>query len=296
MLPPVTDPDFDLQAHSTCSDGSLPPEEVVARAGAAGVRLLALTDHDATDGVDAALAAGRRAGVRIVPAAELSALDGDREDLHVCAYGIDHRAPAWADAVRAFREDRNARGGRMLDALRAEGFALDTTTIDARAAAGEPVGRPHLAAAVRAHPENAARLAAEGLATPGDVLEAYLLPGRPAYRRRTLPTVAQAVELIHAHGGVAIWAHPYWDIPDDTGVADTVDRFAALGIDGVECYYVTFDARQTRLLDGICRERGLLRTGSSDFHGPEHERFHRFRAFSLHGCEPDLGPIPDMAR
>lgn len=285
-------PAFDLQSHSTVSDGTLPPADVVARAAAAGIELLALTDHDAIDGVDEALeAAARIGGIRVVPAAELSALDGEHEDFHICAYGIDHHDPALVAALADFRADRNARGARMADALRACGWELDADDLDARAASGRPIGRPHLAAAVFGHPANAARLTAEGLATASDVLEAYLVPGTPAYRRRTRPTVPDAIALIHAAGGVAVWAHPFWDLADDTEVLATLDRFAADGLDGVEAFYVTHDERQTRLLHAHARERGLLTTGSADFHGPGHPHFATFGAFQTHGLTPDLGPI-----
>lgn len=287
----TTPPTFDLQSHSTVSDGALAPAEVVARAAAAGVELLALTDHDAVDGVDEALAAGRAHGIRVVPAAELSALDGEHEDLHILGYGFDHHDPALVTALAEFREDRNARGTRMADALTEAGFALDRAPLEARAAAGRPIGRPHLAAAVLAHPANAERLSAEGLGDVGAVIEAYLIPGAPAYRRRTRPTVPEAIALIHAAGGVAVWAHPFWDIDGDAEVLATLDRFAAAGLDGVEAFYITHDERQTRLLHAHAREHGLLTTGSADFHGPQHARFHGFRAFATYGLEPDLGPI-----
>ena len=105
---------------------------------------------------------------------------------------------------------------------------------------------------------------------------------------RTRPTSADAIAAIHAAGGVAVWAHPYWDEDDPLPV---LERFVGEGIDGVECFYVTHTEAQVRTLHAACLERGLLITGSADFHGPEHERFGRFRAFSLYGLEPDLGPI-----
>jgi predicted metal-dependent phosphoesterase TrpH len=284
-------PDFDLQSHSTVSDGALAPAEVVARAAAAGVRLLALTDHDAVDGVEEALAAAATAGIRVTPATELSALDDDYEDFHILGYALDHRAPALTQALAQFRADRNARGARMAQALEDNGFALERAPIDARAAAGLPIGRPHLAQALLQHSANAARRAEEGLLTVGNVIEAYLIPGAPAYRRRTMPTVREAIALIHDSGGVAVWAHPYWDLSTDEQVLSTLERFVAHGIDGVEAFYVTHDERQTRLLHARARELGLLTTGSSDFHGPAHAEFHGFRAFATHGLEPDLGPL-----
>jgi len=286
-------PRFDLQSHSRWSDGELSPSGVVTAAAAAGVELLALTDHDAVDGVDEALASGEAHGVRVVAAAELSTLDGTREDLHVCAYLVDHHAPAFVAALREFREDRNARGGRMLAALAQCGFALDRTDVDARAARGAPVGRPHLARAVYEHPDNRARLEAEGLDDPGAVLVAYLIPGAPAYRRRTTPTVQEAIDVIHAAGGLAVWAHPFSDLDADAAVLDAVDRFAAMGLDGVECFYRTHTEAQTRLAAGHCGQRGLLTTGSADFHGPGHRLFGAFRAFDTYDLTPRLGPIAE---
>jgi 3',5'-nucleoside bisphosphate phosphatase len=97
--------------------------------------------------------------------------------------------------------------------------------------------------------------------------------------------------VIHAAGGVAVWAHPYWDLDTDADVADAIERYAAMGIDGVEAFYVTHTEEQTRYAHDQCARRGLLTTGSADFHAPDHRLFSRFRAFELHGLEPNLGPI-----
>jgi predicted metal-dependent phosphoesterase TrpH len=291
-VPDDARPTFDLQSHSIASDGALPPAEVVARAAAAGVELLALTDHDTVDGVAEALeAAAALGGPRLVPATELSTIDGEHEDLHVVGYGVDHTDATFLATLERFRADRGARGFRMADALEACGLALDRTAIDARAAAGLPIGRPHLAQAAFDHPDNAARVAGEGLADFGKLLEAYLIPGAPAYRRRSTPTVAEAIAAIHDAGGVAVWAHPFWDLDDPEDVVATVDRFAALGLDGVEAFYVTHTREETLLAARAATDRGLLTTGSADFHGPDHPRFNRFRAFDLHGLTPNLGSI-----
>ncbi|HEX6388697.1 MAG TPA: PHP domain-containing protein [Solirubrobacteraceae bacterium] len=285
---------FDLQSHSTVSDGALPPAEVVKRAAAAGVELLALTDHDAVDGIDEALAEAAARGIRVTPATELSALDAESEDFHILGYEIAHQDPSLTAALHEFRADRNARGARMAQALEELGFALERAPLDARAAQDLPIGRPHLAAAVLAHPANAARVAAEGLTDVGAVIEAYLVPGAPAYRTRTMPTVPEAIALIHEAGGVAVWAHPFWDLADDEQVLATLGRFVAAQLDGVETFYVTHDERQTRLLHARATELGLLTTGSSDFHGPQHGLFSGFRAFATHGLEPNLGPLGEV--
>ena len=97
--------------------------------------------------------------------------------------------------------------------------------------------------------------------------------------------------MIHRAGGVAIWAHPFWDVfvPDE--VLAAIDRFRAFGLDGVECFYATHTREQAGLLADRCDELGLLSTGSADFHGPHHREFSKFRAFSTFGREPRLGPI-----
>jgi len=282
-------PRFDLQSHSLRSDGALEPADVVAAAAAAGVRLLALTDHDTVDGVDEAVRAGAEHGVAIVPAVEISTVDALGEDFHVLGYGIDPADAGLATALARWRSDRADRIDRMADQLTLLGFAPDRTEIEARRAAGLPVGRPHLAnAAIAAH---GARLHDDGLDECSAFLEAYLCKGRPAYSRRTTPTVPEAIDAIHAAGGVAVWAHPFWDLAEDDDVHLALERFSAAGLDGVEAFYATHDDRQTRLLCEAADRLGLLTTGSADFHGPQHSRFSRFRAFELHGLTPRLGPI-----
>jgi predicted metal-dependent phosphoesterase TrpH len=284
-------PTFDLQSHSLYSDGSLSPSAVVELAAAAGVKLLALSDHDTVAGVEEALQAAVGAGVRVVAAVEISAIGWGEGDLHVLGYLLDHRDPRLLGALERFRSDRERRARAMADSLRELGFELDQRLLDARAQAGETIGRPHLAEAVVGHSGNAERLAAENLADPSRFLEAYLVPGRPAFKPRLTPSVEEAIDAIHAAGGLAVWAHPFWAPVASENVVDAIDRFHASGLDGVECFYLTHTRGQTDLLANRCEARGLLATGSSDFHGPDHKLFSRFRAFSTYGREPVLGPL-----
>jgi predicted metal-dependent phosphoesterase TrpH len=287
-------PRFDLQSHSTHSDGALAAAEVVEQAAHAGVELLALTDHDTVSGVSEALAAGERNGVRVVPAVEISAVDDGAavpRELHILGYAIDHLSPLLTERLAEFLADRERRTLRMADALRELDWKLDEREIDTRRAAGRPIGRPHLAEAVLASPANASRLQAEHIDEVGSLIKAYLIEGRPAFRLRRTPAVAQAVEAIHAAGGVAVWAHPFWDVSDTAEALSSIDRFRALGVDGVEAFYVTHTREQTELLAERCATLGLLSTGSADFHGPENRLFSRFLAFETYGHEPNLGPI-----
>ncbi len=293
MSPPW--PVFDLQCHSLYSDGELPVAGVIEHAARAGVELLALTDHDTVDGIEEALASAKTHGIELVPAAEISSVDGAYEDLHVLGYGIDHRDALLRERLAGARGDRERRAERMADLLRELGFEIDQAPLDARLAAGKPLGRPHLSAAVLSHPANTARLAEEGHDNVASFLPAYLIPGAPAYSGRTEPTVGEAIQWVHDAGGVAVWAHPFWDIDSPEEVLACIDRFRTLGLDGVECFYVAHDGPQTRLLADRCAELGLLSTGSADFHGPEHRLFSRFLAFGLHEREPNLGPLHDAS-
>jgi len=287
----VSAPTFDLQSHSTFSDGELSPTDLVRSAAAAGVELLALSDHDSVDGVAEASEAAQRLGLGFVTAVEISTQDPGAADLHICGYLIDPASAALGEQLRHSRGDRERRAERMAQVLVELGWELDRDQLDARASAGKAIGRPHLALAAFNHPANAARLRQEELADPSAFLEAYLIEGKPAFREREAPTVTEAIDLIHAAGGVAVWAHPFWDIDAGPEVLASLDRFAAAGLDGAEAFYVTHTREQTELLVARCGELGLLTTGSSDFHGPSHARFNRFRAFQTYGLEPNLGPL-----
>ena len=289
MPPPA--PTFDLQSHSRHSDGELGAGEVVAAAAAAGVELLSLTDHDTVDGVGEAMRAATELGIRVVSGAEISALDMSGRDLHILGYLIDDQDPVLAERLASFRADRERRAQAMIGALRDLGFELDESPLRERAAKGMSIGRPHLAQAVVDHPANASRLSAEGITASSAFLEAYLIEGRPAFRPREIPTVAEAIAAIHEARGLAVWAHPFFDFSEPADVLSAVDRFHGEGIDGVECFYVTHTAEQTALLARRCAELALLTTGSSDFHGPSHRSLSRFRAFSTYGFEANLGPI-----
>ncbi len=287
-------PRFDLQSHSTHSDGTLPAAEVVARAAEAGVELLALSDHDTVAGVTEAVAAGERLGVRVVPAVEISAVDDGAatpRELHILGYNVDHVQPRLGERLSEFLADREQRTLRMADALKQAGFELDEAELRERIAAGKPIGRPHLAGAVLSAPANSARLQEEQIGDIGALIRGYLIEGKPAFRMRITPTVAEAVQAIHEAGGVAVWAHPFWDISDPEEVLDSVERFAALGMDGIEVFYITHTKEQTELLARRAAELGLLQTGSADYHGPENRQFHSFLAFDTYGLEPQLGPI-----
>ena len=213
-------------------------------------------------------------------------------------YGIDHTdRGARRGASTTWRADRAARIERMADRLCELGLAPDRAELDARLAAGRPLGRPHLAAAAdrRAPRAPRARRASRSRRRSSRPTSS---PAAPPTAAATTPTVPEAIDAIHAAGGVAVWAHPFWDLwQPERGARRRSRASAAAGLDGVEAFYATPRPRaDAAAVDALADELGLLTTGSADFHGPDHRHFSRFRAFELHGCEPNLGPIDSRRR
>jgi 3',5'-nucleoside bisphosphate phosphatase len=268
---------IELQSHSTVSDGQLEPAGVVAAAAEAGVVTLALSDHDAVAGVPEAAEAAEELEVALVPAAEISCVHEFADDLHMLGYWIDLEAIAPA-CERAQRE-RVSRAGEIIERLRSFGFEL--TLDDAIAESGDAlsIGRPHIARAAGTKPEQM-----------GAFFEEYLVPGAKAFVPRSWPTADEAAELIHAAGGVAVVAHPYWDVKDPERVEILI---TALDVQGIEAFYPDHTREQTEHLLRICSDRGLTPTGSSDFHGPTHKTFSRFGAYQTYGLgEPEVPAQP----
>jgi predicted metal-dependent phosphoesterase TrpH len=267
---------IELQSHSTVSDGQLLPAEVVEKAAEAGVTTLALTDHDAVAGVPDAMAAAERLGVELVPAIEMSCVHEYAEDLHICGYWID--LEAIGPACERAQQERRDRAGEIVENLRREGFDLTLEDAIREAGAADSIGRPHIARAAGATGDL------------GPFFEEYLVPGAKAFVPRRWPTAAEAIELIHEAGGVAVIAHPYWDISEPAEVEDLI---RSLGADGVETFYPTHSREQTEHLLELCDELELIPTGSSDYHGPTHKTFAKFGDYETYGLgEPQVPARP----
>jgi 3',5'-nucleoside bisphosphate phosphatase len=266
---------LDLQSHSTVSDGELPPREVVAAAAKAGVTTLALTDHDAVDGVPEAEAEAKRRGIALVPASEISCVHASIDDMHMLGYWVDVVAiePACARAQR----ERVVRAEEIVERLNAQGVKVKFEDAIAEAGDASSVGRPHIAKAAGTAPDEM-----------GAFFEEWLVPGAKAFVSRRWPTAPEAIEIIHGAGGAAVLAHPFWDMESPSEVAALISD---LDLDGIECFYPAHDRAQTKFLLDLCRERGLTATGSSDFHGPSHKMFDSFCAYPTYGLgEPELPP------
>jgi len=243
----------DFHTHSTASDGTLTPAELINESALRGLSVVALTDHDTTAGVLAATVAGTELGVSVVPGIELSA-ETPIGELHILGYGIDHENSMLQTRLGELRRSRFERSGQILERLSHLGISLDPGVIK-RSEHNESTGRPHIARAL---------VDAGVVETVTQAFEEYLAAGRPAFVAKALLPPAEAISLIRDAGGIAVMAHPL-SVPDlPSFLTDLVDY----GLSGLECYYGEYDEDQRRQLASIAREYGLLPTGGSDYHGP----------------------------
>jgi len=243
-------PHVDLHAHSTASDGSKSPAAVVAAAKAAGLSAIALTDHDTMDGVAEAVAASATYGIRVVPGVELSAIDDQRE-VHLLGLHIQ-RPSAIEESLQTFRDHRQSRAIQIVAKLNELGVLISFEDVLARAG-DAAIGRPHLA-----------RVLIDGgwARDSRDAFDRYLGAGRPAYVAKHRLSVGDAIALVHAGGGLAVVAHP-----GPEGRRETIERFVALGLDGVEVRHPGHTQEDTNRLAALAEFFGLVPSGGSDWHG-----------------------------
>lgn len=240
----------DLHLHSTASDGTLPPEEVVRAAHRAGLSALALTDHDTVEGVAVAGVAAAALGLDLVPGVELSAWDGE-DETHLLGLHIGQLG-AMQDALDVFRRARRDRAEEMVRRLNAIGVRI--TFADVLAESGDAaIGRPHVA---RAMVQNGWAMDLR------DAFDRYLGAGRPAYLDKRRISVAEAIDLVHRCGGIAILAHPGGD-----GTRERIEALAGAGLDGVEVIHPSHSAEDRARLLALVDHLGLVPSGGSDSHG-----------------------------
>jgi predicted metal-dependent phosphoesterase TrpH len=258
---------IDLHLHTTASDGQLEPEQLVHRAAAVGLSVIAVTDHDTMAGVAPALRAAAARGVTVVPGIEItSVLDG--KDLHVLGYYLDPRAPALAALLQAQQSERAARAREIADALAREGVPIDIEALLATAAArGGSVARPQIAGALVAagHAPNVA-----------DAFERWLGEGRRAFVPHLGRGPAEVVSTIAEAGGTASLAHPGTSARDDI-----VPALVDVGLAAIEAYHSAHDAAQQAGYVALARRYGLAVTGGSDYHGDGLRRAEFFGVMTL---------------
>jgi len=272
---------FDFHTHTLASDGTLSPTELVRAAAANRVTAFALTDHDTIAGVAEARAEGRALGIEVIAGIELSVSEQDgARSLHVLGLGISPEEPALCARLEIAHHARRTRAARMVSRLQELGIPLELARVEAIAAGGS-VGRPHLARA----------LVELGVCRDADdAFVQYLRRGRPAYEPYAALSAREAIELVHAAGGVAVLAHPPLSGGVDApgGIEAFVERLLPFGLDGLEIWHPGHKPGQIRRLRRLAREHDLLETGGSDFHGEDRPGIEigRGRAGGLHIGRP----------
>lgn len=249
---------IDLHTHSSVSDGTDDPATLVAKARAAGVEVLALTDHDTFDGLAAAYAAGRRLGVEVVPGMEMSTALGGRS-VHLLAYGDLADDPALAAELARVRDGRGDRLPRVLAKLAALGMELSEADVMAQVGAAPSIGRPHIADA----------LVAKGyVADRTEAFDRFLADGGPAHVERYATPLEAGISLVRAAGGVPVIAHPWGRGSRDILTPDVLAGLVTdQGLAGFEVDHQDHGPAARAELRALADRLGCLGTGSSDHHG-----------------------------
>lgn len=240
----------DLHMHSTASDGSRSPAEVVRAAKRASLAAIALTDHDTVAGLAEAAITGAELGVRIVNGVELSAVEGQTET-HLLGLHL-HDTAVLEQGLGELREMRGRRAARIVELLQSQGVQVTLDDVLLQAGAGA-IGRPHVARA----------LVADGWATDvRDAFDRYLGAGRPAFVAKEQLGMREAIAMVHAAGGLAVLAHP-----GQGGTRERIEALAALGLDGVEVKHPSHSPQDVARLRACVDQLGLIPSGGSDWHG-----------------------------
>jgi predicted metal-dependent phosphoesterase TrpH len=253
-------PRIDLHAHSNRSDGTFTPRELVRLAAERELDVVALTDHDTTDGLDEAFAQGASSGVEVVPGVEFSA-EFDRTSVHVLCYWMDVRNEGLQAELRRLRDDRFRRGELMVERLRELGVPIEFERV--REIAGEAtIVRPHVAQAM---------VEAGVVASEEEAFERWIADGRPAHVPKHALDPVDAVSLIRQAGGVCVLAHPgMWG--DQTSVPDElIEAMAGAGMAGLEVDHTDHSPEQRERYRAMAAALGLVATGGSDCHGTRYE-------------------------
>lgn len=245
---------IDLHTHSTFSDGTLSPSGLVARSAAAGILALAVTDHDTVDGIEEALAAGRRHNIPVIPGIEVGCLYNGHS-LHILGYSFDYCDSEFNRKLTRLQEGRVDRNRKIVGRLRELGLEI-TFDEPERLAAGQ-TGRPHIAAVL-----------VEKGAVPDmeRAFKHYLREGAAAYVERFAYQAGETIEMIHQAGGRAVLAHPGIIKASSAALATIVHDLSALGLDGLEVYHPGHGSPRRKKLIALAQKHNLLITGGSDFH------------------------------
>ncbi|MCL5091105.1 MAG: PHP domain-containing protein [Patescibacteria group bacterium] len=262
---------IDLHTHSNASDGVLMPEALVQKAKEIGLSAMALTDHDQVSGVSKALESGKKIGLEVVPGVELSSYwqEKERKEFHTLGYFINWEDQELKEKLTFFQEKREERAKKILRILRDWGYLGEWENLQ-KIATGS-IGMPHIARTCFEDPRNKEKFLKEfgGIPQVNDFVQKYMLRGKPAYVEKTLIPPKEAIDLIHKVGGVAVLAHPCFDLSQ--GDFETIKILKEWGIEGLEALAPFRTPELTKesikYFSRMAKDNNLLVTGGSDYHG-----------------------------
>lgn len=247
---------IDLHVHTTASDGTMTPRELVNHAAASGLRTVAITDHDTVEGLAEAITSGADAKIEVVPGVEIS-VDFSGE-MHILGYFIDYKNQAMNEALQKLRQYRDQRNPRIIEKLKALGFDITMEEV-AGVSGGTVIGRPHFAAIMvkKGYVKDAV-----------EAFELYLGAGKKAYVKKDRLSPEEGIALINDSGGVAVLAHPkYVKLKAGNDLDNVIKELIGCGLKGIEAYYTEHTPEETNKYLDLARRYSLIVTGGTDFHG-----------------------------
>jgi 3',5'-nucleoside bisphosphate phosphatase len=248
---------IDLHTHSTASDGSFSPKELIRYSATKHLQAVALSDHDCTDGLDEAMEEAERLGIEVIPAVELSA-DHTGGTMHLLGFFMDRHHAGFCDGLRRLQNARKERNPKIVHKLQGQGLEITYEEVVAASGGGQ-VGRPHFAKVL---------LRKGYVSSMQEAFERYLKRGAPGYVEKFRFSPKEAITAIHEAGGVVVLAHPFTLYREPSTLFEPLlSTLAEDGLDGMEVIYSTYSDEQSRYYRGLAEKYQLLPSGGSDFHG-----------------------------
>lgn len=247
---------IDLHMHSTFSDGTLTPTQLVELAKKNNIEVMAITDHDNVDGLKEGRIEAEKVGITFVNGIEVSA-NFLSKDIHILGYFLNLKDEAFLGWLKNLQEKRYNRTLEMLKKLSKLGIEISLAEVEGEVL-GNVIGRPHIAKVI---------IKKGFAATMNEAFDRYLGDGKPAYVPKVGVDMVEVVKKLKANGAVVILAHPHLISHSDDTVVNIIDKLVKNGLDGLELYYPSIDMKKRKKLLKIAKKRGFILTGGSDFHG-----------------------------
>lgn len=249
---------IDLHMHTTCSDGTMSPQEIIAYAKEKGLRTISVTDHDTISHIKEVISAATGSGIEVIPGIEVSAEYDSRGTMHILGYYIDPDNDELYAMLKDFRDGRDTRNPQIVARLNELGLAIEYKEV-LKEGAGQSIGRPHIARVL---------LKKGYVRSTKEAFDRYLAKGAPAYFDRVRFFPEKIISVIHAAGGLAFLAHPkQLGIKNTPELERLVSQLITYGLDGIEVYSSCHQPKNIKTYLDIAKKYDLLVSGGSDFHG-----------------------------